>query len=293
MGNSRVEILGIVLEASPELDVSAFSVEFQHVFEAILIFSNAHLMCHRRGELVCIAALPGRTMYLHSTQSSPGVRLSDKTPQIVETLHAAVSSCSGNLEPVPIRRVLCPTSFETVPQVATAAALGRFLCHSRKRAEVSLATLRQHTTLESQEISDLSSRVLVLKLGNDMQAQYHTTMNCIFAAQRQGIVIDACVLATHASVLMKQAAHLTRGVYLHVSRKAQFEDLIVHLTSAFAASSAIREHMRLPLVDEIDFHANCFCHDPPRRLDQGWVCSVCLSAYCDEHKECGCTSVGT
>ena len=34
----------------------------------------------------------------------------------------------------------------------------------------------------------------------------------------------------------------------------------------------------------VDFRASCFCHKKP--LDAGFVCSVCLSVYCDERGAC-------
>ncbi|KAJ8599047.1 hypothetical protein CTAYLR_009814 [Chrysophaeum taylorii] len=254
----RVELLGIIIEASPTIAISAFAVEFRKAVEGMLVLCNAHLLCHRHGELVCLAALPERTMYLHASHHSPGVRFADARVRIVETLHKAVVDMDA-LDPAP---------------VATTAALGRFLCHAHKRAEA----LGER----------LSSRVLVLKLGDDIPSQYNTMMNCIFAAQRHGITIDSCVLSPQTSILMKQATQLTRGVYLHVAQRTGFEDLPVYLLSAFAASPSCRKHLRLPLVDEIDFRAACFCHKPPRILDRGWVCAICLSVYCDDHTKCAC-----
>lgn len=249
-----VEMLGIVLEASSELEVSACSVEFERVVEAMLILCKAHLMCNRHGELVCLAALPGTTQYLYS--SSAGVPFSET--DLVGKLRSCIASSRD--EPV-----------------ATAAAIGRFLCTSNKR---------------SVSDSRTSSRVLVLKLGIDEPSQYNATMNCIFSAQRQNVMIDACVLANRASVVMKQAAHLTSGVFLHVSRRSGFEDLPVHLISAFAAPPSSRHKLSLPLVEETDFRTVCRHHDHSvaKVLDRAWVCSVCLSTYCDEHRFCFCTS---
>lgn len=56
--------------------------------------------------------------------------------------------------------------------------------------------------------------------GEDVPAQYIPTMNAIFAAQRSGVVIDACYLGSSQSAFLQQAAHLTGGVYLRPARPA-------------------------------------------------------------------------
>lgn len=100
MDKAGVEILGIIIETSSALDVSAFSPEFRRLLEAVLILSNTHLMCNRRGELVYIAALPGKSAYIHTTSSSPSVRFSDKIVQILKEFHAAALSTADDLTPV-------------------------------------------------------------------------------------------------------------------------------------------------------------------------------------------------
>ena len=34
----------------------------------------------------------------------------------------------------------------------------------------------------------------------------------------------------------------------------------------------------------MDFRASCFCHK--RSIDQGFVCSVCLSIFCEKCEKC-------
>ena len=38
----------------------------------------------------------------------------------------------------------------------------------------------------------------------------------------------------------------------------------------------LRKLVRLPVNEEVDFRASCFCHR--RVIDMGYVCSVCLSS---------------
>ncbi|KAE8186497.1 hypothetical protein CF328_g7212, partial [Tilletia controversa] len=42
--------------------------------------------------------------------------------------------------------------------------------------------------------------------------------------------------------------------------------------------------LRLPTLDSVDFRAACFCHRTV--VDVGFVCSVCLSIFCEPRKEC-------
>lgn len=65
-------------------------------------------------------------------------------------------------------------------------------------------------------VAQSASRVLVVKLGPDVAAQYNATMNCVFSAQRHGTVVDALVLSPRPSVLMQQAARLTTGTLIHL-----------------------------------------------------------------------------
>eukprot|EP00163_Fabomonas_tropica_P003452 TRINITY_DN1294_c0_g1_i11.p1 TRINITY_DN1294_c0_g1~~TRINITY_DN1294_c0_g1_i11.p1 ORF type:complete len:202 (+),score=28.86 TRINITY_DN1294_c0_g1_i11:387-992(+) len=45
-----------------------------------------------------------------------------------------------------------------------------------------------------------------------------------------------------------------------------------------------RALMQLPKQESIDLRATCFCHKKP--VDSGYVCSVCLSIFCDKRPEC-------
>ncbi|RKP23253.1 TFIIH subunit Tfb4/p34, partial [Syncephalis pseudoplumigaleata] len=55
-------------------------------------------------------------------------------------------------------------------------------------------------------------------------------------------------------------------------------------TSAFLSDVQLREHLYLPNREEVDFRAACFCHR--RIINIGYVCSVCLSIFCDATDTC-------
>lgn len=42
--------------------------------------------------------------------------------------------------------------------------------------------------------------------------------------------------------------------------------------------------MNFPMQSHVDFRAACFCHK--KVIDIGYVCSVCLSIFCEKIPEC-------
>ncbi|XP_068678004.1 general transcription factor IIH subunit 3-like isoform X2 [Montipora foliosa] len=88
------------------------------------------------------------------------------------------------------------------------------------------------------------------------------------------IVIDACVLDDHSGFL-QQAADITGGMYLKVPQTLA---LLQYLLWVFLPEPSVREQLVLPSSLHIDYRAACFCHR--RLVDIGFVCSVCLSIYC-------------
>ncbi|AAF25986.1 F15H18.15 [Arabidopsis thaliana] len=58
----------------------------------------------------------------------------------------------------------------------------------------------------------------------------------------------------------------------------------------FATDLHSRGFVQLPKPIGVDFRASCFCHK--KTIDMGYICSVCLSIFCEHHKKCStCGSV--
>ncbi|PRW60988.1 general transcription factor IIH subunit 3 [Chlorella sorokiniana] len=130
------------------------------------------------------------------------------------------------------------------------------------------------------------ARLLCLTAAPDVPSQYIGVMNAIFSAQRSGILIDACQLGAGHSSFLQQAAYLTGGTYLKPARP---QALTQYLNSVFAADARSRRYLRLPGTARVDFRASCFCHKRP--IDLGFVCSACLSIFCQQLP--ACTTCGT
>lgn len=117
----------------------------------------------------------------------------------------------------------------------------------------------------------------MLQRSADAPARYVSMMNCIFAAQSQGIVVDAMILRERDSSYLQQACNLTSGVYL---KDSSVSSLAANLMTQFLAAPSLRKSIGISsqALPSVDARASCFCHKTP--VDVGYVCSVCLSVFC-------------
>ncbi|MEE6504151.1 hypothetical protein FKM82_005078 [Ascaphus truei] len=128
---------------------------------------------------------------------------------------------------------------------------------------------------ESKAGQEVKSRILVIKAAEDSALQYMNFMNVIFAAQKQNILIDACVLDSDSG-LLQQACDITGGIYLKIP---QVTSLLQYLLWVFLPDPDQRTQLILPPPVHVDYRAACFCHR--NLIEIGYVCSVCLSIFCN------------
>jgi len=136
-------------------------------------------------------------------------------------------------------------------------------------------------TLETTAGLRVRPRILCLQASQDNPTDYISMMNAIFSAQRQSIPIDAFALGEHDSPFLQQAAHITRGAYV---KPTKGDGLLQYLLSTAAMDMRSRAHLKLPAARGVDFRASCFCHKRP--VSVGYVCSVCLSIFCERRSAC-------
>ena len=136
---------------------------------------------------------------------------------------------------------------------------------------------------------ELQSRILIISVSgsSDSAHQYIPVMNSIFACQRLHIPIDVCKLSGDA-VFLQQACDATKGVYMSL---AEPRGLLQYLMMAFLPDQRSRQHLVLPTRVDVDFRAACFCHR--RVVDVGFVCSICLSIFCEPPPDNACLTCGT
>jgi transcription initiation factor TFIIH subunit 3 len=136
----------------------------------------------------------------------------------------------------------------------------------------------------------LSSRILILSVSGDLANQYIPIMNAIFACQRLTIPIDILKLAGD-TVFLQQAADATGGMYMALDDPSR-AGLLQYLMFAYLPDQAARNHLIVPGEGEgVDFRAACFCHR--RIVDIGYVCSICLSIFCEPLRDNTCLTCGS
>lgn len=134
----------------------------------------------------------------------------------------------------------------------------------------------------------LQSRILIISVSSSTGSahQYIPIMNCIFACQRLHIPIDVCKLSGDA-VFLQQASDATKGIYMPLSEP---RGLLQYLMMAFLPDQRSRKHLILPTRIDVDFRAACFCHR--KVVDIGFVCSICLSIFCEPPENGDCLTCG-
>ncbi|KUI53215.1 RNA polymerase II transcription factor B subunit 4 [Cytospora mali] len=165
-------------------------------------------------------------------------------------------------------------------------------------------------------LTGLHARIVVISVSESSPAQYIPTMNAVFAASHAGIPID--ILSLHGSAtFLQQASYITRGTFLEATNP---QGLLTYLLFGFASSIASTatvmatktntagqvggtEHgdggggggaglnqLISPSTASVDFRAACFCHR--RVIDSGFVCSICLSIFCEVPQDAECLTCG-
>lgn len=160
--------------------------------------------------------------------------------------------------------------------------------------------------------TSLLSRILVVSVSGDLATQYIPIMNAIFACQRLAVPIDILELSPYsAPEFLQQAADATGGIYMDLGGKAgttsstsdtntttnpspttKIPGLLQTLMMAYLPDQSAR-HFLTPAGESegVDFRAACFCHG--RVVDLGWVCSICLSIFCEPLADNTCLTCGT
>jgi transcription initiation factor TFIIH subunit 3 len=121
-------------------------------------------------------------------------------------------------------------------------------------------------------------RILIIQATPDAPEQYISFMNCVFSAQKKNIPVDSCLLNPADSSFLQQAAHLTGGIYLKPMKQ---EALVQYLLGTYLTDSFARKYIQLPVLRTVDYRAACFCHK--KMINIGYICSVCLSIFCENN----------
>ncbi|XP_064621006.1 general transcription factor IIH subunit 3-like isoform X2 [Lineus longissimus] len=227
-------------------------------------------MFSHKNSLAIIAAHTNRSYFLFPKQESPPKTTISQVENGDDTSTQAPSKgkyelfCRMNdtVAEELHNMVLDSSQREVYTDSLVAGALSMALCYiHRKEKEHGLR-------------SGHSSRILVVRGSEDNPSQYMNLMNVVFTAQKQDVLIDACIL-DNESGLLQQACDITGGIYLKIP---QVSGLLQYLLWAYLPDADTRKMLALPPRVQVDYRAACFCHR--NLIDIGYVCSVCLSIFC-------------
>ncbi|KAE8149138.1 TFIIH subunit Tfb4/p34 [Aspergillus avenaceus] len=306
-------LLTVILDTNPHAwALLENSLPLSKAIANILVFLNAHLACNYANEVAVVASHNQKAAWLYprvrqntasDTDGDAAMNGSSAEPgqvnkyrpfriveeQVTQNLRELMESTSG-------------ADIQGTNSTMMAGALTLALSHINRS---SIAWAEAHGADMAAAGGDvpptggstgtdtmgegLQSRILIVSVSGatDSAHQYIPIMNAIFACQRLHIPIDVCKLSGDA-VFLQQASDATKGVYMSL---AEPQGLLQYLMMAFLPDQRSRRHLILPTRVDVDFRAACFCHR--RVVDIGFVCSICLSIFCEPPENGDCLTCGT
>ena len=317
-------LLTVILDTNPHAwNLLSSSLPLHKALASLLVFLNAHLAINPANQVAVLASHVERAEWLYPTPSKPAhpsggdtemanggpVQQPSDDANKYRPFAAVERAITTNLQA--LLATTTPSNLTSTPTTMTAGALTLALSHTSKLA-TSGPTSTQSAQTTGFNYSDpnsntsdarsgaappsLTSRILILSASPDNSAQYIPTMNAIFAAQRLGIPIDVLTLAS-ASTFLQQAADATVGIHLARTTPVSHAGILQTLMLGFLPDPTARQNLILPAqasgsgAGGVDFRAACFCHR--RIVDLGFVCSICLSIFCEPMADGTCLTCGS
>nr|XP_033810483.1 general transcription factor IIH subunit 3 isoform X2 [Geotrypetes seraphini] len=234
-----------------------------------MVMGNSHLFMNRNNRLAVIASHVQESHFLYPGKygdvlGDPGNSLTESNCSGSKDGKYELLTAANEIIMEEVKDLM--TKNETIGQqteTLLAGSLAKALCYIHRMNK------------EIKAGQEMKSKILVIKAAEDSALQYMNFMNVIFAAQKQNILIDACVLDSESG-LLQQACDITGGIYLKVPQMAS---LLQYLLWVFLPESDQRSQLILPPPVHVDYRAACFCHR--NLIEIGYVCSVCLSIFCN------------
>lgn len=318
-------MLTIILDTNPHAWALLNSeLPLSKVVANLLVFINAHIAINHANKVAVVASHTHKAQFLYPTPTLPkskvhkGQSNGDKDIEMQDADSRSLPSEDANkYRPFAhieraittnLRSLISSTSasdLSTTPSTMISGALTMALTYISKQtlsspsqtsnsanygnaAGTFTSASADGTTTSSS--TGLTSRILIVSVSGDLASQYISIMNTIFACQRLHIPIDILKLAGD-TVFLQQAADATGGIYIAPSAD-QRKGVLQYLMMAYLPDQSAREHLILPGEGEgVDFRAACFCHR--KVVDIGFVCSICLSIFCEPLEDNECLTCGT
>ncbi|PNW85108.1 hypothetical protein CHLRE_03g172050v5 [Chlamydomonas reinhardtii] len=278
-GDLLVVLFDLVLLRPDNPSADSLDVTPAEILSQLLAFANAYTMLSSHNRLAVFAGQHDFSHLVHlglgedasNTEVFPAGALHTRLTDLVTQCAAAAAAGGAGAG------AAANAGQGAGPGFALSGALSRALCLVHRLQQQQAAAGGRPRG---------RPRVLALLGCGDTAAQYIPVMNAIFSAQRAQVVLDAVVVAPQDSSFMQQAAHLTGGLYFRPHRG---RGLLGVLLNHFVCDTATRKQLDEAQALGVDFRASCFCHKYV--IETGYVCSVCLSIFCQPSRSC--TTCGT
>jgi len=245
---------------------------FESFMQSLLLFCNSYLMINHNNKLAFIACHTEECTFLYPKENSDAGEIFEGDENTIrdgkfEVFVEMNEQITKKLQEI-VQTNNQDENAHIVPATLLPGALTKALCylHSEEKKVLNMKNNK--------------ARILILKGSADVSTQYMSVMNCIFAAQKKNILIDSCALL-NPSGFLQQASDITGGIYFNVE---DISGLLQYMLWMFLPDVNLREKLELPISLQIDYRAACFCHR--QLVDVGFVCSICLSIYCQFMPKC-------
>lgn len=270
-----VSLVVVLLDTNPFFWASAASsgqassLTFPQFLEHVLAFFNSILLLHQMNQLVVIGTGTNSCEFIYDSSTMNSEYKKSKDIKGAEDFLTPSTIIVQQLEDFIKRDQALNTNNNAAKNI-----------HSLLSGSLSMALCYIQRIIRGGP-SHPQPRILCLQGSPDGPQQYVAVMNSIFSAQRSMVPVDSCIVGSQHSAFLQQASHITGGIYL---KPQQPEGLFQFLVMVFATDLHSRRFLQLPRPTGVDFRASCFCHK--KTIDMGYVCSVCLSIFCEHSKKC-------
>lgn len=275
--DSDPSLLVFILDTNPSAWASLPGTSLHRCLIDVLIFINAHMALNHKNQTAVIASHIETARFLY-----PGPRSASQSSGIKEMDTAR--SANGYKPFLTVQDEVLNNLRTLLDETTESAIAGNHSSMMSGAITLALSYINRQTQLHTD--TTLHSRMTILSVSGDLAFQYIPMMNSIFSAQKQKVLIDIAKIGGDA-VFLQQASDATKGIYQNIKEGGS---LLQTLMMLFLPDQQTRKYLNLPAPANVDFRAACFCHK--RILDVGFVCSVCLSIFCQALPKCfTCDSV--
>ena len=289
MSSSSAKHLVVIIDLNPiywadkiSSSSSSPTLNFKQYLNIIIQFCNAYIAFDLHHRLTIIGCSNNETSFLYPDPNSETAIIPTVTKtHIFEQLFVVDRVVENNLK----KFMDNTSSMNTTSGSMITMALTQALCYINRLIRETLAGEKN------------TFRILIIQTTNDTSKQYMNFMNAVFTSEKINVPIDGCILNNDSSLLQQACKEyiltderhveffflgdLTSGIYLRVPDP---NGLLQYLLWLYLTDKEVRKMLALPTKVAVDYRPACFCHH--KLIDTGYVCSVCLSIYCDNTLTC-------